>query len=165
MSTRRQALSLFELLVILALLGLLFALMLPAIAKARQAAGRAQSSNNLKQLGLAAHNYHDTYNFLPPGNDDNNFSAAAKLLPYIEQASVYKQLDLKKSVTDDANKVARALVIQTFLSPNDPLQQVNNESGATNYLFCAGSKYVLENNNGIFFRYDRGSDCGHKYCS
>ncbi len=152
MRQRRSAFSLFELLVILALLGLLFALLLPAVAKARQEAVRAQSANNLKQIGLAAHNYLSTYNAFPPGNDDNHFSASAKLLPFIEQENLFRQLDFKKPATDDANKAVRATVIKVFVSPNDPQERVNDESGPTNYLFCAGAKHSLFNNNGVFFQ-------------
>src|SRR5438445_1900306 len=102
----RRAFSLFELLVVLALLGLLFALLLPAVQKVRQAAGRAQSANNLKQYALACHNYHDTFRSFPPGVDSNGFSALAHLLPFVEQDTVYKQIDFNKPTTDNANTAA-----------------------------------------------------------
>jgi prepilin-type processing-associated H-X9-DG protein len=146
------AFSLFELLVILALLGLLFALLLPAVVKARSAASRARSANNLKQLGLALHNHHDATGAFPPGNDDNHFSAAARLLPYLEQDALYRLIDFKKPADDEANKKVAATLIPTFLSPNDPLPKVTDATGATNYLFCAGSNYALENNNGLLFQ-------------
>jgi hypothetical protein len=142
---------LFELLVILALLALLFALLLPAVAKVRQAANRAKSSNNLKQIGLGVHNFHDVNGKFPPGDDDNHYSAAVYLLPYIEQDNLYKQIDLKKPVTDKANDNVRPIIIQTFLSPDDPQQRVQDKMGATNYLFNAGSKPALKDNDGIFF--------------
>jgi prepilin-type processing-associated H-X9-DG protein len=143
---------LFELLVILAIIGLLIALLLPAVSKVRQAANRAKSQNNLKQLALACHNYHDSFGFFPPGNDDNNFSAAAKLLPFVEQDNVFKQMDTTKPITDPANKQVRQTIIKVFLSPNDPLEKGAEEFGATNYLFNAGSKYALEDNNGVIFQ-------------
>jgi type II secretory pathway pseudopilin PulG len=146
----RTAFSLFELLVILAILGLLLALLLPAIAKVRQAANRAKSQNNLKQLGLACHNYHDSYRAFPPGVDDNHFSAAARLLPFIEQENLFRQIDFKKPVDDQANAAARQTVIPTFLSPDDPLAQV--KPGPTNYLYNAGSRPALEDNDGIFYQ-------------
>ncbi len=153
----RPAFSLFELLVILALLGLLMALLFPALFKVRQAADRAKSVNNLKQLALACHNYHDSNASLPPGNDANNYSAAARLLPYVEQDNVYKLLvkasdSLKKPVTDKANDQVRQIMIPVFQSPNDPVIQVKANVGATNYLFNAGSKPGLVDSNGLFYQ-------------
>lgn len=153
----RPAFSLFQLLVILAILGLLLALLFPALFKVRQAADRAKSQNNLKQLALACHNYHDVNGTFPPGNDANNYSAAARLLPDVEQDNVYKLLanasdNLKKPVTDKANDPVRQIVIPVFLSPNDPLTQVKPNVGATNYLFSAGSKPGLADNNGVFYQ-------------
>src|SRR6185437_9166743 len=99
----RSAFTLFQLLIVLAILLILFALLLPAIAKVRGAAARTQSINNLKQLALALHNYNDTYGKLPPGVDDNYFSAASKLLPFIEQQNIFTKIDFKKSIDDKAN--------------------------------------------------------------
>jgi type II secretory pathway pseudopilin PulG len=147
----RRAFSLFELLVILALLALLFALLLPAVAKVRQAANRTKSQNNLKQIGLACHNYNDTNGVFPPGEDDNHFSAAAYLLPYLEQDNLFRLIDFKKPVTDKANETVRNTMIHVFLSPDDPIQKVKDQLGATNYLFNAGSKPSLEDNDGVFY--------------
>lgn len=133
-SRNRPAFTLFQLLVVLAILLILFALLLPAIFKARVNAERARKTNNLKQLVLALHNYNDTYNLLPPGVDDNHFSAASKLLPFIEQQNVFMRIDFKKSIDDKANAAMRKVRIKTLLSPSDPIESVN-EWGATNYLF------------------------------
>jgi hypothetical protein len=153
MKTRsRRAFTLFQLLLILALLAILLGLLLPAVAKVRMAAARAQSANNLKQIALAVHNYHDTYTVLPPGNDDNNFSVAAKLLPYIEQDNLYKLIDLKKPIDDKANAEPRKAVIKVYQSPLDPILSVSMDYGATNYLFNAGAKYDLKDNDGIFYQ-------------
>jgi hypothetical protein len=153
MTPRRPGLTLFQLLLILAMLAFLFALFLPLILRTRIAAGRLASSNNLKQIGLAVHNYASTYaNRLPPGCDDNNFSAAAHLLPYVEQDNVFKQIDFKKPCDDKANSAIRAVVIKTFLDPRDPQMGVEPNVGATNYLFCAGSEAALDKNNGMFAR-------------
>jgi prepilin-type processing-associated H-X9-DG protein len=131
----RKGLTLFQLLVILALIAILIGLLLPAVQKVREAAARTQSQNNLKQLGIALHNYHAVYNVLPPGIDDNHFSTAAYLLPYIEQDNLFKNIDFKKSIDDKANAEVRKAVIKTFESPNDPITTVKPEWGATNYLY------------------------------
>src|SRR5579884_1414231 len=151
----RPAITLFELLVVLAILGLLLALLLPAVQKVREAANRMSSSNNLKQIGLACHNYHDANQHFPPGNDKNNFSASAYLLPYIEQANLYNMIDFKKPLTAEGNETVAKTQIKTFLSPNDPIVQPSPKWAATNYLFCAGSKPALDDNDGCFFQDSR----------
>jgi hypothetical protein len=135
LSPRRRGLTLFQLLVVLALLAILLGLLLPAVARVRMVSVRAQSQNNLKQIGIALHNYNDTYGLLPPGVDDNHFSAAAKLLPFVEQQNLYNQIDFKKSVDDKPNAEVRKIVVRLFLSPNDPIPAVKEGWGATNYLF------------------------------
>jgi hypothetical protein len=149
--SRRNGFTLFQLLILIALFAMGFALLLPAIANARLQAARMASANNMKQLGLAVHNYAATYNdFFPPGMDKLGFSAAAYLLPYIEQANVFNQIDFKQAPTDKANAQARATVVKVFLNPLDPVKNVTMDAGATNYLFCAGSQPVLGPNDGIF---------------
>jgi type II secretory pathway pseudopilin PulG len=147
----RSGFTLFQLLVLLALLAILLGLLLPAVQKVREAAARAQSQNNLKQIGLALHNYESAYGKLPAGVDDNHFSVAAQILPFIEQANLYKTIDFKKPVEDKANAPARQAVIKVFLNPQDPVLNVSPDFGATNYLFNAGSKPALDDNDGIFF--------------
>ena len=132
---QRRGFTLFQLLIVIAILAILLGLLLPAVQKVREAAARAQSQNNLKQIALAMINYADTYAALPPGVDDNNFSAATKILPFIEQDNLYKTIDLKKSIDDEANAQARKAVIKTFLTPLDAVTTVKPEWGATNYLF------------------------------
>src|SRR5262249_38161462 len=106
---------------------------------------------NLKQVGIACHNYHDANGALPPGVDGNSFSAAAYLLPYIEQQNLFQQIDFKKPMTDKANAEVRKTVLRIFVSPQDPRQSVVEAYAATNYLFNAGAKYGLEDNDGLFF--------------
>jgi hypothetical protein len=148
----RRGFTLFQLLVVLALLLILFALLLPAVARARLAAARLQSQNNLRQIAIGCHNYHDAYGFFPPGNDANNFSAATYLLPFIEQDNVFKMIDMKKPVDDKANAEMRKVVIKTFLNPQDGVMNVSPDFGATDYLYNAGSKPALADNDGVFYQ-------------
>jgi type II secretory pathway pseudopilin PulG len=151
MSTRRRAFTIFQLLVLLALFAFFLALIFPIILRLRVAAGRAQSSNNLKQMALALHNYYATNNLLPPGNDANHYSVSARTLPYIEQDNLYKLIDFKKPSDDPANANVRATLIKTFLDPQDPQFMVVPGSGPTNYLYNAGSKPDLKDNDGVFY--------------
>src|SRR5262249_40858019 len=98
----RSAFSLVELLVVLACLTVALGLSFPAVVKAREQAKKGDILNSLKQLCLAAHNYHDANNNFPMGCDANNFSAAAYLLPYLEEEKLFKAIDFNKSVTDAA---------------------------------------------------------------
>jgi len=140
---RRSAFTLFQLLVVVAILIFGFALSLPALARARAEAKKNEQLNNLKQLCLGTINLADAnQSTLPAGVDDKGFSASAKILPYIEQANLYNTIKLDKAVSDDANAEARKAVIATFLSPRDPIKSVRDDAGATNYLF----------NSLVFFR-------------
>jgi prepilin-type processing-associated H-X9-DG protein len=153
MNTRnRCAYTLFQLLLVLAMLALLFALMLPAIVHLRLADARTQSQNNLKQIALAMHNYHDTYTSFPPGNDSNNFSAFARTLPFNEQFEAFQSIDFQKSIDDKANAKARKADIKLFVDPRDSIKTVNKDHGPTNYLLSAGSKPALADNNGLFYQ-------------
>lgn len=98
---RRRGFTLIELLVVIAIIAVLIALLLPAVQQAREAARRTQCKNNLKQIGLALHNYHDTFNVLPFGKGPSYASAAAyarwsqhaMILPYIDQANLYNSIN------------------------------------------------------------------------
>jgi prepilin-type processing-associated H-X9-DG protein len=148
---RRSGFTLFQLLVVLAILALLLGLLLPAVMKVRHSASRMQSMNNLKQIALACLNYEASFRRYPPGNDGNDFSAATYILPFIEQDALFRQVDMKKAMTDEANAEARKMQIKTYLSPLDS-QPIAGEYGPTNYLFSAGSKPELKDNDGIFFQ-------------
>ncbi len=152
MTAKRSAFTLFQLLVILALLALLFALFLPAIAKVRMAAARTQSQNNIKQLALACLNYEATHNVLPPGVDAKGFSTRAYVLPFVEQDNLFKLIDFKSAVDSEANLKLAATGVKTFLNPMDPAPAIMDKTFGTNYLFSAGTKHELKDNDGVFYK-------------
>jgi len=149
--TRRSGFTLFELLVIIAIFAILLGLLLPAVMKVREAAARMSSMNNMKQIALAVLNYESANATFPPGVDDNHYSASAKLLPFVEQNVLYQMIDFKKPVDDPANDQVRATLIKTFISPRDSELAPGGKSAPTSYLYCAGSKYDLKDNNGILY--------------
>jgi prepilin-type N-terminal cleavage/methylation domain-containing protein len=133
MRTRRKGFTLVELLVVIAIIGILIALLLPAVQAAREAARRASCSNNLKQIGLGLHMYHDTHQRLPPGwwgwdpatGQPHWFGLpgwawSASILPYMEQTAVYESLvHFDLPITDPANDPARVLGIGIYRCPSD----------------------------------------------
>lgn len=111
-AARRRGFTLVELLVVIAIIGILVALLLPAVQAAREAARRSSCSNNLKQYGVALHNYHDTYKSLPPGGVWNTQSAdwnvpgvswQARILPYTEQQAVYEKINFNMTPGSSAD--------------------------------------------------------------
>ncbi len=118
----------------------LVALLLPAVQQAREAARRSQSKNNMKQIGLAMHNYADTYNHFPAGtveNDDleveERLSWMVSILPYLDQAPLYNQIDMKEGHESATNSPLLSMAIPTYLNPG-----LSAEPGATHYIGIAG---------------------------
>jgi prepilin-type N-terminal cleavage/methylation domain-containing protein len=144
-SRRARGFTLIELLVVIAIIAILIALLLPAVQQAREAARRTQCKNNLKQLGLAFHNYHDTYNRFPTPATlgltvmsglrmTSGVSWQTALLPYLDQGPVYNQYDTNRSLFDPANANAVRTILAVFICPSTP------RSGATvQYTIPAGT--------------------------
>ena len=120
----RQGFTLIELLVVIAIIAILVALLLPAVQQAREAARRTACKNNLKQFGLAMHNYHDSYNLFPPGFIDgtnaNGFTWGAMILPFVEQGGLYDSIDFRLPVGDQSGTAA-ALQNLTAVRSHFPL--------------------------------------------
>jgi len=149
MRQRRSGFTLFQLAAAMAVVLVLIGLLLPAVQAIRAAAARMQSQNNLKQIGIAVHNYHDVHNRMPAGADANNYSCLVHLLPYVEQDNLFRTIDLTEDL-DKSQSLARTALVKTFLSPLDP--GARPATGPTNYMASAGSKAPLADNDGIFYR-------------
>lgn len=128
---RVSGFTLVELLVVIAVIGILVALLLPAIQATREAARRSQCVNNLSQLSIALHNYSTAFGFYPPGTIEKkgpienhaygyHHSWITQLLPYLEQRSAYHQLDRNLSVYDSKNAPVRRHNIQSLICPSQP---------------------------------------------
>ena len=134
---RHRGFTLIELLVVIAIIAILIALLLPAVQSAREAARRTQCRNNLKQIGLALHNYESTFGTFPPGfisrvtgpwpggaNDPvpevgPGWSMFAMILPQLEQTPLHQRIDFNRPITDPVNQFARSTEVASYRCPSD----------------------------------------------
>jgi len=135
----KRGFTLVEMLVVIALIGVLMSLLLPAVQAARESARRSQCTNNLKQIGLAFHNYHDSYKALPGTN------WTMRLLPYLELNTIYNKWDqTKTALTSTTNLAIAQTPIEVYMCPSVPDQPRMNgplSSSASNTYYGACADY------------------------
>ena len=146
----RSGFTLIELLVVIAIIAVLIALLLPAVQAAREAARRAQCVNNLKQIGLAMHNYVESRDALP-GADmvvQRHYPPSSRpsrmVLPYLEQTNVYNAINFDFSYQDPTNTTAMMTVVNGFICPSDLPDPIPSLGGQTNYMANMGSGIVWQ---------------------
>ena len=119
--------------------GIMAALLLPAVQSAREAARRSQCTNNLKQIGLALHNYHDTFRTFPAATMSSKDGKGTRswrtaILPFLEQRALFEMYDFREPWNGGRNRTVSGIVIPTYCCPSDP----NPPSPMTNYVMIVG---------------------------
>jgi prepilin-type N-terminal cleavage/methylation domain-containing protein/prepilin-type processing-associated H-X9-DG protein len=142
----RTGFTLIELLVVIAVIAILISLLVPAVQKVREAAARTQCQNNLKQIGIALHNYSTQRGRFPagadpwfPGTTISDFTCQAHLLPYIEQQNLYDQINFTVMAINPLNASVRGSPIPTFICPSDPISTLPPGFGGNNYMANYGT--------------------------
>ena len=161
---QRTAFTLVELLVVVAIIGILISMLLPAVQQVREAARRVSCSNNIAQLGIALHNYEFGHEHLPPGVINptgpilsqpigQHVSFLVELLPYIEQSGIANRFDKSLGTYAPANAPAREQKISLFECPSDYFSAYDGTAGLTNYAGCHHSTEapIDIDNNGLLF--------------
>lgn len=149
--------TLIELLVVIAIIAVLIALLLPAVQQAREAARRSQCKNNLKQMGLALHNYASTYEYLPPSmainpavTGNSSWSVHGRIMPYLDQVAFYNKIDLQQSWSSAVNgPIVSGNRVPVYICPSDAKSDLaRTTSGVTlyclNYGVNFGTWFVFE---------------------
>ncbi|PQO26424.1 prepilin-type cleavage/methylation domain-containing protein [Blastopirellula marina] len=165
---RGAGFTLVELLVVIAIIGILIALLLPAVQQAREAARRMSCTNNLKQLGLATHNYADTYaqvfpnaGFSDPRGYPNDYSPLAKILPYIEQENLQDLIDFsfylghpRFGLPVEVHNIVK-YPVDTLLCPSAPGEAVHLTTSGSDTIEVAGANYGINAGNGLDYASDK----------